>query len=137
METTNKVKADFSKFMQPPITTMEEFNRVLYSDVGEDGDYWDETLSNDWDDDLARPDDFPITCVISDDGKNLHYMFQVTNKALNASRSEVYQLDNDWKDNSVNEAVLTISEDKDDSTTIEGPAVICFDFDHFMDRVNR
>ena len=134
METTNKVKivglndhplTDLNQFMQPPITTMEEFNRVLYSDVGEDGDYWDETFSDDWDDDLARPDDFPITCVISDDGKNLHYMFQVTYKAYQDSmKLALISLDNQLlKDR------LTTSEDKGVSD------LICFDFDYFMDKV--
>ncbi len=126
METTNKVKivglndhplTDLNQFMQPPITTMEEFNRVLYSEVGEDGDYWDETFSDDWDDDLARPDDFPITCVISDTGKIIHYMFKVTNKAYN-----------DHID-FTNGAGPTIPVDKDVSD------LICFDFDYFMDKV--
>ncbi len=136
METTNEVKADFSKFMQPPITTREEFSRVLCAEENDAFlfDYWDETLCNDWDDDLARPDDYPIKCMISDPITNIHYMFQVTNKALNDHFDWMLNeamIDLPCKDNSVNEAVLTISEDKDDSD------LICFDFDDFMDKVNR
>ena len=128
METTNKVKivglndhplTDLNQFMQPPITTMEEFNRVLHSEVGEDGDYWDETFSDDWDDDLARPDDFPITCMISNREKNIHYFFQVTNKALN-----------DHCD-SVTATLEPPSEDKHNS------AIAYFDFDRFIKEWTR
>ena len=144
METTNKVKiigfnrshaldqplTDLNQFMQPPITTMEEFNRVLYSEVGEDGDYWDETFSDDWDDDLARPDDFPITCVLSDTGKNLHYMFQVTYK-VKADFIQLVFVADDPETAPVLKGRPIISEDKGVSD------LICFDFDDFMNKVNR
>lgn len=65
------------------ITTAEQFWCMLdesHEDLSDEWDYWDETLSNDWDDDLDRPDDYLITCTIKH--KNYPIKFQITKKAL-------------------------------------------------------
>ncbi len=69
--------------MNPVITTAEQFWYMLddtHEDLCDEWDYWDETLSNDWDDDLHRPDDYLINCYIRH--RKYPMKFQVTKKAM-------------------------------------------------------